>query len=63
MGAELAPVECPEGHRQPIRLPIGVPHIPISVRCRVCAEIHTGYLVVRIVHAATFLTIARDRVD
>jgi hypothetical protein len=61
MGERLAPVECPQGHRQPLRLPLTERHVPISVMCRACGEIHQGHLVVRIVASATFLTIARDR--
>ncbi len=63
MGGELAPVVCPLGHRQPIRLvaeeaarlrPF------LSFRCPRCRDIFAGRVVVQVIVSATLLTVARE---
>ena len=63
MDAGLAPVVCPQGHRQAIRL-LGEEAARLrpflSFRCPRCRGIFAGRVVVQVVVSATLLTVARE---
>ena len=63
MGSELAPVVCPQGHRQAIRL-VGEEAVRLrpflSFRCPTCKAIFAGRVVAYVVVSATHLTVARE---
>ena len=56
--AELVPLECPRGHRLPVRLESKAADLTLSARCPRCDQIHEGRVVVRVVVGYTVLRLS-----
>lgn len=62
VGRALVPLECPKGHRLPLRMDADMvarlPGLLASARCQQCGEVHEGRLVVRVVVGYTVLRLS-----